>query len=371
MLLLLLLQLAVLIRGNPWQKKEPSLTMDKYDYYEVYAAYEDALDPIRNDRQARRKRKPKVHVDKKTLKESSAEVAETIGLEGGFQTTYTPSQHEEGWLLNSLQDFYNQELIDDVEAQIKGGKEANVYRCAAHPAAGVDWLAAKVYRPRIFRNLRNDKQYRQGRPTLTNDGRPVKASDTRLLRALGKKTTFGAQVAHTSWLMYEYTTLEFLYAVGAAVPKPIAASDNAILMGYVGDAHGAAPTLNAVRLEQAEVLPLFRKTMENISLMLRYGRIHGDLSAYNILYWNGDITLIDFPQVVNSAVSSETHFVGSRVNPDAYEILQRDIQRVCDYFIRQGVRCDPQQILDKIWARFVYEDDDSKLADASTYWESN
>lgn len=345
--------------------------MDKYEYHEAYAAYEDAFDPIKNDRQARRKRKAKIQVEKKTLQESSAEVAETIGLEGGFQTTYTPSRHEAGWLLDSLQDFYNQELINDVETQIKGGKEANVYRCAAHPATGVEWLAAKVYRPRIFRNLRNDKQYRQGRPTLTNDGRPVKATDTRLLRALGKKTAFGAQVAHTSWLMYEYTTLQFLYNVGAAVPKPIAASDNAILMGYVGDAYGAAPTLNTVRLDSAEVLPLFRKTIDHINLMLRNGRIHGDLSAYNILYWNGDITLIDFPQVVNSTVSKETHFRGSRVNPDAYEILQRDIQRVCDYFIRQGVKCDPQQVLDEMWARYVDEDDDSKLADASAYWEAD
>ncbi len=345
--------------------------MDKYDYYETYAAYEDDFDPIKHDRQARRKRKPKVQFDKKTYQESSAEVAETIGLEGGFQTTYTPSQHEAGWLMSSLQEFYGQELINDVDAQIKGGKEANVYRCAAHPATGFDWLAAKVYRPRIFRNLRNDKQYRQGRPTLTQDGRPVKATDTRLLRALGKKTTFGAQVAHTSWLMYEYTTLQFLNAVGAAVPKPIAASDNAILMGYVGDAFGAAPTLNEVRLEAEEVLPLFRKTLDNISLMLEYGRIHGDLSAYNILYWNGDITLIDFPQVVNSTVSKETHFRGSRVNPDAYQILGRDIQRICDFFMRQGVRCDPQQILDEMWAQFVDEDDDSKLADASAYWESD
>lgn len=346
--------------------------MDKYDYHEAYAAYEEAFDPIQIDRQERRKRKPKqTRENKKTVKENSEAVAETIGLEGGFETTYTPSQYEAGWLMGSLEDFYTQELINDVNAQVKGGKEANVYRCAANPATGVDWLAAKVYRPRIFRSLRNDKQYRQGRPTLTNDGRPAKATDTRLFRALGKKSSFGVQVAHTSWLMYEYTTLQFLYAVGAAVPKPIAASANAILMGYVGDGHGAAPTLNEVRLETAELLPLFHKTVANIALMLRYGRIHGDLSAYNILYWDGDITLIDFPQVVNSTVSKETHFLGSRVNPDAYAILQRDIERVCDYFKRQGVACEPEQILDGMWGRYVVDDNDSKLADASTFWETD
>jgi len=80
--------------------------------------------------------------------------------------------------------------------------------------------AAKVYRPREFRNLRNDKMYREGRPILTAAGRRVKKTDHRLLRAVGKKTEFGVQVEHTSWLMYEYTTLKQLHDAGAAVREP-------------------------------------------------------------------------------------------------------------------------------------------------------
>ncbi len=342
--------------------------MDKYDYYEAYASYEDVFDPLKSDHQARRKRRPKTkHAAKQPAGNPVEKVAETIGLEGGFQTTYRPSLHEAGWLLQSLEEFYNQELIADVEAIIKGGKEANVYRCAAHPATGATWLAAKVYRPRMFRNLRNDKQYRQGRPTLTPEGRPVKATDARLMRALGKKTRFGEQVAHTSWLMYEFTTLEYLFAAGAAVPQPLAASHNAILMSYMGDGLGAAPALNEVRLDKEEAQQLFREVLRNIQLMLQHGRIHGDLSAYNILYWNGRITLIDFPQVVNSSVSKETHAIGSQVNPDAYDILERDVTRVCEYFCRLGVVCDAPALVAELWQRYVDDSWTGRLADASRF----
>ena len=74
-----------------------------------------------------------------------------------------------------------QGLITDVVAIVKGGKEASVYRCQAHPATGMKWLAAKVYRPRKFRNLRNDKMYRQGRAVLSADGSNLKNSDLRAL----------------------------------------------------------------------------------------------------------------------------------------------------------------------------------------------
>lgn len=271
-----------------------------------------------------------------------SEVAETTGLEAGFETTYKPSRHEAGWLLSSLRAFYEQNLIADVLFPVKGGKEASVYCCAAEPATGMNLLAAKVYRPRPFRNLRNDTMYREGRPVLTAEGRAVKNSDHRMMRALGKKTEFGVQVQHTSWLMYEYTSLGRLYRAGAPVPRPIAASDNAVLMSYVGDAHGAAPTLSEVRLEPDEAEALFAEVVRSIERMLREGIIHGDLSAYNILYWEGRITLIDFPQVTSPHANQSARF-----------LLGRDIARVCDYFSRQGARCDPDALLRELWSRYA------------------
>ena len=41
------------------------------------------------------------------------------------------------------------------------------------------------------------------------------------MRAVGKKTAFGVQVQHTSWLMHEYTTLDRIHRAGGAVPEPV------------------------------------------------------------------------------------------------------------------------------------------------------
>ncbi len=341
----------------------------KYNYdFEAYEQYEDAFDPIKTDRKARRKRKPVVNPnDRKKQLHRADKVAETIGLEGGFNTTYQPSRHEEGWLLQSLQDFYNKELISDVNAVIKGGKEANVYRCTAHPQTGMEWVAAKVYRPRMFRNLRNDKMYRQGRLVLGESGRPIDPKDKRIRKALAKKSAFGGSLEHASWLMHEYTTLERLYALGAAVPKPIASSSNAILMGYVGDENIPAPTLNEIALDKAEAQHLYQIVFQNVEMMLKDGRIHGDLSAYNILYWQGEITFIDFPQVANARISRNTHAYGSQINPDAEFILERDITRVCEYFQKQGIHCDPRRIMDKLWYTYVAPNPEDVLAEVSRY----
>jgi RIO kinase 1 len=210
----------------------------------------------------------------------------------------------------------------------------------------------------MFRNLRNDKMYREGREILTPDGHPVKKNEYRVMRALGKKTSFGVQVQHTSWLMHEYTALEQLYQAGGAVPQPIGASENTILMGYIGDGQMAAPTLNQIDLKPDEAKPLFRKVLRNIELMLQYDLIHGDLSAYNILYWAGEITLIDFPQVVNGRTNSKARF-----------ILQRDIQRICEYFGRQGVQCDATTIMNDFWFRYLAMDPEDQAADASVMRE--
>lgn len=337
--------------------------------YEKYESFEELFNPLLVDRQARRKRRSKPgYKVKRTEDEVIANAADPVGLEAGLNITYKPSRHEADWLFFSLRPFYDQELISDIEALVKGGKEANVYRCKAHPATGEKWLAAKVYRPRFFRNLRNDHAYRRGRMTLDTNGRPLKANDKRLTKALNKKSNLGQQMMHTSWLMHEYTTLEMLYDAGAAVPKPFAAGDNAILMSYIGDEYGAAQALNEINLDPDEGWALFREVLENIRLMLSYGRVHADLSAYNILYWQGEVTLIDFPQVINSYVGKETHIVGSQVNPDAAAILERDITRVCDYFTGQGLRCDAGTIFEEMWGRYVTEDPELQLADASA-WE--
>ncbi|MEZ4617664.1 MAG: RIO1 family regulatory kinase/ATPase [Caldilineaceae bacterium] len=323
-------------------------TIEDYDETTEYMEQFGLLD------RKERRRKPKLNPK---TKPSSAEVVAQLtegadGLESGFQISYQPARFEAKWLLDSLRIFYDQALIVDVLSQVKGGKEASVYLCKANPATGLDLVAAKVYRPRQFRNLRNDAMYREGREMLSSEGGVVKRRENREARAMRKKTSFGQELTHSSWLLYEYGTLQRLHGLGASIPRPIANGGNAILMEYIGDERMAAPALHGVTLETAEAHALFNEVLRNIELMLKEELIHGDLSAFNILYWEGKVTLIDFPQVT-AALS----------NRNAYKIFSRDVNRVCEYFRSQGVPCDGVELAETLWWQYIGVKPGHKLTD--------
>jgi len=303
------------------------------------ADYQIALGGRRRLRHRRKKLNEHMLLDQLQTHASPEAAPARLGTEAVFNPTFLSSKHEREWILSYLGAFYDDKQITDVLSRVKGGKEANVYCCAAHPATGLDLVAAKIYLPREFRQLRNDSRYRQGRSYLDDRGKVVR--DERLLLAIQKKSSTGQELVHNSWLEHEFQTLKLLYDAGVDVPRPVSHGNNTILMEYLGDASLAAPALQAVRLDQDEVQPLFRRLMHNVDLMLRQQRIHGDLSAFNVLYWEGDIRIIDFPQAVAPAE-----------NPDAFELLARDIQRLCQYFERYGLRPDPGAIARELWARY-------------------
>jgi RIO kinase 1 len=263
--------------------------------------------------------------------------AQTVGDEQSFTPTFTSSRLEREWILTYLGNFYDEQLISDVLARVKGGKEANVYCCQAFPGLGVDLVAAKIYRPRMLRNLRNDALYREGRGVIDEQGKLVK--DDRVLHAVQKGSAYGKELSHTSWLGHEYHSLELLYKAGVRVPRPFASGPNTILMEYLGEVYSPAPTLNEVRLgSQAEAKRLFERLVKDVDTMLACKRIHGDLSAFNVLYWEGDYRIIDFPQAIDP-----------NTNRNAFNILQRDLTRLCEYFGRYGIVSRPVSLAWKMW----------------------
>jgi RIO kinase 1 len=313
------------------------ITLNQYldEDFDIHTvAHQRAEDTVRFRRQNRARRGEHAVADE--IASHSGDVGQTGGA---FNPTFTSSRHEREWILNYLGPFYDNKLLIDVLRKVKGGKEANVYCCVAHPDTGLDILAAKVYRPRLFRNLRNDAQYRQGRPILNGRGQEVR--DRRALLAVHLGTRIGKEMEHTSWLAYEYQTLQMLHAAGGDVPRPLSMGLNTILMEYVGDPLVPAPALNEVTLPHAAARPMFERLLWNVELMLAHGRIHGDLSAYNVLYWAGNFKIIDFPQAIDPAS-----------NPDAAGILRRDVTRLCQYFARYGIEADPAAIAADLWARY-------------------
>ncbi|MBI2504676.1 MAG: hypothetical protein HYW07_15760 [Candidatus Latescibacteria bacterium] len=268
---------------------------------------------------------PEVQRWLKTQAESSQE---------SFQPTFLSSHHERDWILSSLALFYQRRLITDILSLVKPGKEATVYCCQAHPETGAGLLAAKVYRPRMFRSLKDDAVYRENRAV----GR-----DQRRRRAILKKSRMGRAFQVEDWLHYEYETQSLLYAAGGDVPRPFAQEGNAMLMAYIGDREHAAPRLHEVSLSRQEAPALFEQLLQNVELFLAHDRIHGDLSAYNVLYWEGHLTIIDFAQAVDA-----------RQGPQVLPLLVRDIERLCDYFAPFGVHAQPTQLSTALWKRYQY-----------------
>ena len=67
--------------------------------------------------------------------------------------------------------------------------------------------------------------------------------------------------------------------------------------------------------------------------MVAEGYAHADLSAYNLLWWNGRLWFIDFPQAVDIAA-----------NPQGLSFLHRDVVNVCRWFSQKGHEVDGEEL---------------------------
>ena len=219
--------------------------------------------------------------------------------------------------------------VDEVVGMINDGKEATVYLCRTRPGiADADHLAAKMYRARKFRAFANEATYIN----------PDKIRDRRMAKAMRQKTRHGRDAAHHHWIDREWQMLEMLYAAGASVPRPYLHCSDGILMEYIGRGGERAPALAELRLtrEEAErVLPL---VVRDIEILLECGVVHGDLSAYNILYLDGTPRLIDLPQATRIDDAQ-----------DPWALFHRDISNVCEYFRKRGVEVDALDLALRLW----------------------
>jgi RIO kinase 1 len=117
-------------------------------------------------------------------------------------------------------------------------------------------------------------------------------------------------------------------------------------MAYIGDLDLPAPNLTETTLTYREARNVFDAIIADIERMLSVGRIHADLSAYNVLYWNHRAVLIDFPQAISPDENNE-----------AWDIFRRDVARICEHFMRYGIRVHPRQLAKRIWMKHRIDPD--------------
>lgn len=186
---------------------------------------------------------------------------------------------------------------------IKTGKEAEVHLLQVNKKL----LALKIYKENIKYSSR--AQY-MGIEEI---------GDKRLRRAAKKKTRTGIEVIKDSWVNREFSTLQKLYDYGALVPKPYMLLNQAILMEYFGNIENPAPRLSEITIPEKDIEETYNIIVDHINLFQHMGFAHGDLSEFNILWYNNLPYIIDFPQVVlTKNTEFKAKFIKDKENIERY-----------------------------------------------------
>lgn len=194
--------------------------------------------------------------------------------------------------------------------ELKSGKEAKVWIVKSE--TDDSFYALKIYHDFHSRAFQTQKNYLQDR--YIGDGANIR-------RAIRKGNEVGRQFMQETWVMREQYFLKTLAGQSPYIPKMIKPLKNGVLMEYIGDEQGPAPRLSEVKIppevwqETADIL------IDLIELFLANGIIHGDFSAFNVLWWKDRPYAIDFPQAIDVRESK-------RVS----ELLKRDIRNILVYF---------------------------------------
>ena len=224
-----------------------------------------------------------------------------------------------------LQELFERGLIVDLLWELKSGKEATVY-----VVEGKDGIAAaKLYIDSRVRSFKDDSLYRGSRFI----------GDKRIQKAIELRSRTGVSAQNILWVQEEFSQMHALQQYGVPVPRPIALAEagNVILMEFIGDENGAAPRLSDTKLTKTQAEDAWRQSVRNMGLILGAGRVHGDYSTFNILWWQERCVVIDFPQVVLV-----------QENPSANMILERDVAGLCRSFGHFGLHPDPVETLKEV-----------------------
>jgi len=209
---------------------------------------------------------------------------------------------------------------EDLEVGVlKTGKESEVHLVARVGEARTSLIAEKRFKARERRSFRDDWTYR----AMWGEG------SRRENRAIRKGTRFGRAQIHARWIAHEWEALVRLHAAGVTVPPPVEQTADGYRMAFIGDGVQAAPRLAEVRLDRATATRVWGELLAELARMLKADVVHGDLSAFNLLWWRERAVLIDLSQSVDAV----TH-------PAARELLVRDVERASAYFRRLGVPVD-------------------------------
>uniref|UniRef100_J3MIQ9 Serine/threonine-protein kinase RIO1 n=1 Tax=Oryza brachyantha TaxID=4533 RepID=J3MIQ9_ORYBR len=199
----------------------------------------------------------------------------------------------------------NRGNFNTINGCISTGKEANVYH--ASKADGQE-LAIKIYKTSVLvfkdrdRYVQGDYRFRHGY---------CKHNPRKMVK---------------TWAEKEMRNLLRVKAAGIRCPVPLLLRLHVLVMEFIGKGGWAAPRLkdadlsdDKLRISYLELITTMRTLYQKCKL------VHGDLSEYNILYFEGHLYIIDVSQSVDLD------------HPSALEFLKEDCLHVTDFFKKRGV----------------------------------
>lgn len=202
-----------------------------------------------------------------------------------------------------LYHLLNKGIYKEIIGIVKEGKESVILTAKTKDEK---YLAVKIYRTFAI-DFKSMWRYLIGDPRFSK----VKKS-----RVAGSESIIDA------WCRREFKNLQLAYHVGVNCPKPVIFKDNVLVMDFIGEDNIPAPRLVDTKLKNYK--EVYGKVLSEITKLIKTGIVHGDLSAYNILF-------LKKPYIIDLSHGTP---VDSNI---AEELLVRDIENVNKFFEKKGV----------------------------------
>jgi len=209
--------------------------------------------------------------------------------------------------LMALYKLVKRKAFDELTGIVSTGKEANVYHGLRD---GLD-VAVKIYKHETS-DFRHMSKYVRGDPRFGDWGNR-------------------RHLVHM-WAQKEYKNIMRVQDL-ISCPKAIDHYRNVLVMEFIGD--GVVPAPKLKEKPPAEAEKYFRRILEYVKIMYEQRLVHADLSEYNILDFGGPV-VIDF-----SAGVLLDH-------PKSLEFLRRDLQNICNFFEKHGVKTYYNRALEEV-----------------------
>jgi RIO kinase 1 len=214
--------------------------------------------------------------------------------------------------IRSLWYLITHHKFEGLESPIKIGKESNVFSALTKENKR---LAVKIYRIsvcdffKMAKYLSMDRRFR-----FTNNRKQIVLI----------------------WAQREFKNLMRAYENKVSVPQPIAIKDNVLVMKFIGAEHPGFPQAAKMLKDSPGDEKMMKLVIAEMKKLYRAGLVHGDLSEFNILNFNGKPVLIDLSHSV------------TLLSPSSNELLERDVEKICNFFCKKGFKLTKEDVLKEI-----------------------